>query len=187
VESYDESTYTCKADDTFRLISQEYYHTDQYERALILFNRNHPLATNSVRQDPPVLQAGQPVYIPPARILERYYGAPALEPAQAAPASTPSARAITLPNATGFAPRANVPLVAAGPPVKLPSPEKMPLYRVREGGEMMREVASRTLGSGDRWTEILRLNPRFDPKDVIPAGSRIRLPRGAHVDPQDVP
>jgi hypothetical protein len=63
----------------------------------------------------------------------------------------------------------------------------MPLYRVRDGGETMWEIASRTLGSGDRWTDNLRLNPRFDPKDLIPAGSRIRLPRDARVDPQDKP
>jgi hypothetical protein len=63
----------------------------------------------------------------------------------------------------------------------------MPLYRVREGGEMMWEIASRTLGSGDRWTDILRLNTRFDSKEVIPAGSQLRLPRDARIDPRDVP
>ncbi len=42
VESYDENTHTCKANDTFRTISQEWYQTDRYERALLLFNRNTP-------------------------------------------------------------------------------------------------------------------------------------------------
>ena len=52
---------------------------------------------------------------------------------------------------------------------------------------MMREVARRTLGNGDRWAEIYELNRRFDPKDVIPAGSTLQLPRDAHVNPQDAP
>ena len=45
VVSFDEETYPCKPGDTFRSISQQYYHSDKYERALLMFNRNHPLAT----------------------------------------------------------------------------------------------------------------------------------------------
>src|SRR5262249_31759082 len=43
VDSYDEETYICRANDTFRSISQAFFHTDKYERALVLFNRAHPL------------------------------------------------------------------------------------------------------------------------------------------------
>jgi hypothetical protein len=74
VESYDEETYVCRPGDTFRAISQAYYHSEKYERALLLFNRNHPLAGDAVRQEPARLPTGQAVYIPPLRILEKYYG-----------------------------------------------------------------------------------------------------------------
>jgi hypothetical protein len=188
VESYDENTYTCKANDTFRTISQAVYHSDQYEHALKLFNRNHPLADSALQQDPPVLRAGLPVYIPPVRILEKYYGAPVLESPPRSPAPAPPPRATEHSAAAGSVPSPKLTQVSFGGPIKpLPPPDRMPLYRVREGGEMMYEVARRTLGSGDRWTEILRLNPRFDPKEVIPAGSQLMLPRDAHVSPQDVP
>jgi hypothetical protein len=52
---------------------------------------------------------------------------------------------------------------------------------------MLREIALRTLDNGDRWTDIYRLNPSFDPKEVIAAGRILRLPRDAHIDPRDMP
>jgi len=188
VESYDESTYTSKANDTFRIISQEFYHTDQYERALLLFNRNHPLATDVLRKDPPALQAGQPIYIPPARILEKYYGAPASNTAPVAPLAAPPARPFNRPDAAGSGPQTNSFLTPPSISVKhLPAPGSVPQYRVHDGGEMLREVARRTLGEADRWTDIYRLNPLLDPREAVPGGSQLRLPRDAHVDPQDIP
>ena len=75
-----------------------------------------------------------------------------------------------------------------GTPAKsLPSPGSVPLYRVREGGEMVLEIAQRTLGSGDRWTEIYRLNPTIFPREVIPGGRQLQLPGDARIDPQDRP
>ena len=74
VDSYDEETYLCKQGDTFAAISTKFYLTEKYAQALLLFNRNHPRATAGVRQDPPTLAAGQPVYIPPLRVLEKRYG-----------------------------------------------------------------------------------------------------------------
>lgn len=79
VDSYDEETYRCKPNDSFRAISTQYYNSDKYAQALWLFNRNHPLATDALRQDPPALQPGQPVYIPPTRILEKYYASTIIE------------------------------------------------------------------------------------------------------------
>ncbi len=73
VDSYDEETYLCKAGDTFAAISTKFYLTEKYSQALLLFNRNHPRAMAGVRQDPPSLAAGQPVYIPPLRVLEKRY------------------------------------------------------------------------------------------------------------------
>jgi hypothetical protein len=176
VESYDEETYSFKPGDTFRTISQAFYRTDKYERALLLFNRNHPLAADGIRLDPPVLQAGQSVYLPPSRILEKYYSAVISDsPAGSSPSSlAPSPN--RLESASPSAP------IVSG---QNPSYEKK--YRVGGNGEMFLEVARRTLGNENRWLEIYRLNPRFDPKDPIPAGSELRLPADARVDPQSAP
>jgi nucleoid-associated protein YgaU len=138
-------------------------------------------------QDPPVLQPGQPVYIPPVRILEKYYGAPVLNPPPRSPSAPSPARATERSDGAGAQP-ANLSLVGFGTPIKsLPPPDRPPLYRVHEGGEMMREVARRALGTADRWTEIYDLNRQFDPKDAIPAGSTLLLPKDAHISPQDAP
>jgi nucleoid-associated protein YgaU len=188
VESYDEESYTAKANDTFRAISQQFYHTDQYERALLLFNRNHPLANSTLQQGSAVLQAGQSIYIPPARILEQYYGAPVSNSAPSVPSALPPSRAVSRPDAAGSVRQASASVMSPGATVQpAPSSSSVPLYRVREGGEMLREIAHRTLDNGDRWADIYRLNPSFDPKEVIPAGSLLRLPRDARVDPRDRP
>jgi hypothetical protein len=184
VDSYDEETYSCKPNDTFRAISQDFYRTDKYERALLLFNRNHPLATDAVRKDPPALQPGQPVYVPPARILEKYY-ASAITDLPAPPSSPgPSAGAETLPAIRPASTPAAPSIPANGTKLAV---AKEKLYRVQGDGEMILEVARRTLGNGDRWPEIYRLNPKLDPSVLIPAGSEIRLPGDAHVDTLDKP
>jgi nucleoid-associated protein YgaU len=198
VESYDENTYTSKPNDTFKTISQELYHTDQYEQALSLFNRNHPLATAALQRDPTVLQPGQPIYIPPARILEKYYGAPAVD--AVSPPSTPTPTRTFSPPDNPNALRPASAVSSPLPPTSgenrmrvdpVPSVSPQPsrggasLYRVREGGEMMREIAVRTLGSGDRWMDIWRLNRNFDPKDAVPGGTPLRLPPDARINPQD--
>ena len=188
VESYDEETYTAKANDTFRAVSQQFYHSDQYDRALLLFNRNHPLATGNLQQDAPVLQGGQPIYIPPCRILERYYGAPVSNSVPSVPSSPLPSRAVSRPDPAGSVRQASASVVTPGtavPPTS--SPSSVPLYRVRTGGEMFREIARRTLDNSDRWTDIYQLNLSYDPKEAIPAGSLLRLPRDAHVDPRDIP
>jgi hypothetical protein len=125
VDSYDEETYHCRANDNFRTISTQFYRTDKYGQALWLFNRNHPLATDMVRQDPPVLQPGQQVYIPPIRILEKYYSSAITETpipagnAEATPTIVPASATIDR------------------------------LYRVNNS-EMLWQIAARTLGKSDR-------------------------------------
>jgi hypothetical protein len=160
VESYNEQTYVCRPNDTFRAISQAYFGTPKYERALMLLNRNHPLATEALRQNPPVLREGEKIYIPEARILDKNYSAVIEDGSQAGPAT-------------------------AGPEHDTSADAKS--YRVRPNGEMFYEIARRTLGNGERWQEIYRLNPRFDPKDPVPAGSEIRLPWDARIEPADAP
>jgi hypothetical protein len=98
------------------------------------------------------------------------------------------ARPLDRPNAAGAMPPLNSfqapPSISVKP---LPPPGSVPLYRVHEGGEMLAHIALHTLGDSDRWTEIFRLNPLLNPKELIPGGSEIRLPRYAHIDPQDIP
>lgn len=182
VESYDEETYLCKANDTFKSISMEHYHTDIYDRALLLFNRNHPRANDAIRQEPPVMQAGQPVYIPPLRILEKQYSA-------AIPNHTPLAPGTATPPPDGpeaASPRPGLPAAAA--PGSAPPASGERQYRVRAGGEMLLAIAQRTLGNGDRWSEIWRMNgQQFNPKDPIPAGQVLKLPADAKVEAQDAP
>jgi hypothetical protein len=169
VESFDEEEYRAKAGETFATISMQFYRTDKYAQALLLFNRNHPLAAIGVRQDPPVLQPGQPVFIPPTSILEKRYGSiipelTPLAPARIAPAPTAERRS----NAA-------------------PAPSALPQYRVQGEGEMMWEIASRVLKSGERWREIHQLNPALRPELRIAGGTVVTLPADAAVDPAHRP
>jgi nucleoid-associated protein YgaU len=170
VESYDEDTYTCKGSETFRAVSQAVYQTDAYDQALLLFNRNHPLANDSIKQNPPLLQPGQPIYVPPLRILRKYYAAaiPDVKDTGISPQTPTAIRPVTLaPPMAGTAPAA-----AAR------------TYRVGGNGEMIRDIARRTLGNGDRWTEIYQLNRSYDPTYPVPAGTDLRLPGDARADAQ---
>jgi nucleoid-associated protein YgaU len=52
---------------------------------------------------------------------------------------------------------------------------------VVENGEEVYEIARRTLGNGDRWMDLFKLNPQFRPGQVIPVGTVLRLPPDAKV------
>jgi len=198
VESYDEDTYTCKANETFRSISQAVYRTDAYDQALLLFNRNHPLANEAIKQNPPLLQAGQPIYIPPLQILRKYYAASIPDSNNPAPLRNPASietpgasQPVTLaPPANGAATATSAPAVSAiaAPTATatgaLTATASTRTYRVGAAGEMIRDIARRTLGNGDRWTEIYQLNRSYDPMYAVPAGTELRLPADAHVDTQ---
>jgi nucleoid-associated protein YgaU len=165
VESYDEETYRLKPGDTYRSLSYTFYNSDKYERALTLFNRDHVQASDGARLEPPVLAAGQPVFIPPPRILEKYYGVDAPEPTPVASLS-----------ANLQAPRPPAPAPAA--PARTGTvAEDGRTYQVPAGGEMFLQIARRALGSGDRWVEIYKLNPQYNPQDAVPGGTVLRLPR----------
>jgi hypothetical protein len=168
VDSYDEETYVCKSNDSFLSISGQYYQSEKYERALLLFNRNHPRATDAIRQDPPVIRDGQPVYIPPLRVLERQYASVIPDHIPLPPPVPPLASA---------APGYSGPFAASGDR----------LYRVQPNGEMLWDVAQRTTGRNDRWAEIYGLNPTLNPQQPIPGGTILRLPADASVPPSNRP
>jgi nucleoid-associated protein YgaU len=190
VDSYDEETYRLRPGDTYRKLSLAFYNTEKYERALELWNRNHPQASDGARQDPPILQPGQDVYLPPIRMLEKHHGKDVPDAGAAAPVAPPAVPApsgsvgLDVPRPMG------TPIAAAGPaapPAPAAPAVEEKAYRVRGTGEVFWTVARRTLGSGERWVDIYKMNPRYDPKQTIPPGAVLRLPKEAQVAPEDVP
>lgn len=183
VESYDEEVYRCKPNDTFRSISAALYLSDRYERALLLYNRNHPLASDAVRPDPPVLQAGQTVYVPPTWLLEKQYPTVIPERVAPPPGVAPAGLEAPQPMRSAFPPPRPVETaVGAGP-----AAAGEPLYRVRNTDEMLWVIAGRTLGKAERWTDLYRLNPRLDPSQPVPVNTVLRLPSGARVPAENIP
>ncbi len=183
VDSFDEEAYVCRSGDTFRSISEQYYRSPRYERALLLFNRDHPRSGESIRQEPPVLTPGQPIFLPPARILEKQYPAAITEgtPLPSAPAAPPPPS----PGSVGLeAPR---PVAGATPSTSWSMPASGPTYRVRKGGETFLDIARRTLGNSERWADVYRLNRNYNPAYPVSEGSVLVLPAGAHVEAEDRP
>jgi hypothetical protein len=180
VESYDEEMYVSKPNDTFRSISLEFYRQD-YERALYLFNRNHPLADANLKDDPR-LKVGQAVYIPPAWILEKYYSA-----AVSKKEPEPSTGANVLSEKVEAGRPAVVTPTPAGPKEKVPPPAPERLYRVAANGEWIWNIAVRTLGKGERWVDIYQLNPGLKTEALIPGGRELRLPADARWEPPSHP
>jgi hypothetical protein len=179
VDSFDEETYYVRPGDSFRSISEQFYRSPRYERALLLFNRDHPRTSDSIRQEPPVLNPGQAIFIPPDRVLEKQFPATFN---QGAP--LPSGPA---PGPVGLdAPRPVAP-AAGGTPSTSWSPPSGPSYRVRPGGETFLDIARHTLGSSDRWADIYRLNGHYSPTGTVPAGSVLVLPPSAQVEAEDRP
>jgi nucleoid-associated protein YgaU len=175
VESWDEETYRIKAGDNFARISAAHYNTDKYAKALERFNVNHPQAGEHMRMDPPRLEAGQLVYIPPAYILEKRYGKafiPGFKP-QAEPTATndPTRTANSSPRADSAD--------SASPSFKE--------YRVTPGGQMIRDIARATLGNPERWKEIYKLNPTINTAYPVPGDQLIKVPADARIPAANTP
>lgn len=66
-----------------------------------------------------------------------------------------------------------------GEPPLAPTPGPVEIYKVRRGGETMRDIAMHTLSTSDRWNEIARLNPHLASDTVLPEGTVVRLPADA--------
>lgn len=169
VESFDEEEYRVKQGDTFQAISTRFYHTEKYAPALVLFNRNHPLASPGVRQEPPVLQSGQAVFLPPTRILEKRYGT-----------VVPELSAPTAPTGGAAGERSSNASPGVVAPASTPS---HPQYRVQGPDEMLWSIAQRYLGNGERWRDIHKLNPTIRPELPIAPGTVLTLPADAQAQP----
>jgi MraZ protein len=53
------------------------------------------------------------------------------------------------------------------------------VYHVRTAGETMRDIARRTLGAGERWTDVYKLNPSLHAEDSLTVGTTVHLPSDA--------
>jgi nucleoid-associated protein YgaU len=169
VESFDEETYRCKPGDTFESICEAKYLSPKFAQALLLFNRNHPLAAPGVLQNPPVLQVGQAIYIPPAGILQRRYPTAVRDLSPLPAAGTPA------------------PAPAADPGAAAAASSGTRGYRVRGDKEWLRDIARRTLGDSERWLDLYRLNPFVKPEYPVPPNTVLRLPAEARVAPENMP
>jgi nucleoid-associated protein YgaU len=55
-------------------------------------------------------------------------------------------------------------------------------YKVQARGERLYDIAGRTLGDSNRWSEIYRLNPQVAPEMPVPGGTWLHLPADARVE-----
>jgi Tfp pilus assembly protein FimV len=201
VEVFDLEVYIARPGDTLASISQARFQSEKYEQALALFNRERNPQFDTPRP-------GRYVYIPPVDYLERRFrhvipGQPA-SPGPASPAGSPAARAVTS-NQPGGARQASFPqgpssgVVTAGgslPGRPAPMPGQDASLKALAGGKRYQvrpndtvwTIAKRTLGTGERWPDILRLN-REVLRDVnqLQVGMILRLPDDAQVDSPDLP
>jgi hypothetical protein len=173
--------YTVTAEDkTFQDISRRQYGSPEFGEALMKFNRDFPMATEQMRQNPQVLQPGMKVFLPDRDTLRQGTATPGL---QIVPAPSPAGAGTIAPPLS---------------PVSVPPPSAVPggqssksnlrpvastggkaegkLYQVASGGEMMMIIARNQLGDGGRWSDIYRLNPQIDPSRPIPAGTQLLMP-----------
>jgi nucleoid-associated protein YgaU len=173
VTVYDEERYTARNGDTYASISLAKYGHERYGDALALYNRerNPRLVTP---------QPGLFVLVPPAQILERDYrhltaGSSERPPAEAPPSSPPARRDTPV----GYNTETSRP-APASTGVLIRSGEKT--FRVRTGDTLW-NISKQTLGNGERWVEILRLN-RDQLPDInrLQDGMILRLPADARVD-----
>jgi hypothetical protein len=202
VNSYDEDTYTCKAEDmSFAALSKRFYHSPDYAQALLRYNREHPLRSEEFGGPAPQLRPGTQVRIPAVALLETRYpeAIPNLKPLpEAAPRpavssvgqSSPVSQAERPPPViatTPSAPQPAVPVTTAPPgggvvPVRAPASGKV--YVVPAGGQMFAEVAQSVYGTPGRWNEIWQVNQHInDPAQRLPEGTQLRLPPSAPGQP----
>jgi hypothetical protein len=179
VESFDLEVYLWKPGDTYGTVSQHRYRSDRYQEALARFNRERdPRLANP--------QPGMAVFLPPAGYLERRYGVSAPS-GGSSPRPNPrtSPGSVSDPQGASAVESSPIQQVAdfrpAASPASSPSPGGK-RYRVQPNDTIW-TIAKRTLGSGERWPEILRLN-RDVLSDVnrLEVGMVLRLPDDARVD-----
>ncbi len=76
------------------------------------------------------------------------------------------------------------PKTQPGEPPLAPAPGPVQIYRVH-GAETLRDIARRTLGSSDRWSDLHKLNPTLNPDEPLSSGTIVRLPGDACIQTDD--
>jgi MraZ protein len=71
-----------------------------------------------------------------------------------------------------------------GEPPLAPAPGPVQIYRVR-GAESLRDIARRTLGNAERWTDLHKLNPALKTDSPLRSDTVVRLPADACVQADD--
>ncbi len=165
-DSYLEEEYRLQAGDTFASVSKRFYMADKYAMSLQQYNRDYPIGSPNLKQDPPRLAAGTVVWIPPLRVLEKRY---------------PTLIADFKPLNTAAAPPAT-----AASPSWTPSPARQvaattKMYRVQDGGETMIDIARKKLNNPQAWNTIYQMNTSLNANAnaPIPAGTILRIPGDA--------
>jgi hypothetical protein len=163
---HDMQTHQARNGETFASLSQNAYGDNKYANALQMYNRDYgPNRTVTT------LQAGQTVLVPPLQFLQERY-------------------ASAIGGARSNITNVSVAPVSINPPVPLPMNNNTPplptadatkTYRVPPEGQLMYAIALQTMGDGNRWSEIYRLNPNLQPLQPVPGGTMLRLPSNAKV------
>ncbi len=71
-----------------------------------------------------------------------------------------------------------------GEPPLAPAPGPVQIYHVH-GSETLQDIARRTLGSTERWTDLHKLNPTLKTDGPLSSGTTVRLPGDACVQTDD--
>jgi hypothetical protein len=152
-------TVKVQSGDTFKELSKRHYGSENYEKALEQYNRNHGEASDAMQQDG-ALVAGEKAFIPSKAYLEKHY----------------RSLIAGLPSEPPAAPAAPEP--RSSPPPAQPVRKVVPAYEVAPGGETWQAIAQASLGSPDRAGDIKALNPAVT-QDMVPAGTLLKLPGDA--------
>ncbi len=73
-----------------------------------------------------------------------------------------------------------------GEPPLAPRPGPIQVYHVKHDGESPREIARRTLGTSERWEDVIKLNPNLKPDATLTEGTMVRLPADACIPVDEV-
>jgi hypothetical protein len=150
-----------KPGDTFAAISQSEYKTEDYAKALEMYNRNHPRAGDAMRRDG-TMAPGDRIYLPPSPVLEKRH-------ADVIVRSKPKPVTAGTVGGDGFgAVQADFRASAARP--------TNPTYKVQPPGEALYKIAAEQLHDGNRWREIVTLNPRAPTDGAVLGGTILQMP-----------
>jgi len=196
---FDVESYICSPEDTsFEILSKKKYGSERYGQALQRYNRDYHFRGSD---EPLRLSPGMQVYYPTLDLLETNYSKsiPNYQPlpSEAAPVRT----------STGLSSPVGQMPSSERMPVAVPAPGAVPavrsgdlipanaqsasraikVYRVQApGGEQMFRIAEKTLGNGQRWNDIYKLNsdlnPNLNPAQFLPVGTQLVLPPDARGD-----